>query len=203
MRRIWLLAVVAVAAAALAGFSLYQAQRLQAPGVGFYGTMIENPPMVSDLTLASAGPGGQPQEVSLADYQGKLVLVFFGYTHCPDVCPLTMARLAHMYQELGEPDDLQVVMISVDPQRDTPAVMRDYVQQFDPSFVGLTGTPAQISEAARTFFIGYNAIKGGGTTHTDAVALLDRHGRMRMVYGQPKLMHLQDDLQRILAGNGW
>src|SRR3546814_2438449 len=93
--------------------------------------------------MQQAGGG----EVHAEDFRGKPVLLYFGYTHCPDICPTTLARLRAVKQALGtEGDKLQVLFVSVDPARDTTAELADYVHAFDPSFVGLRGTPAQRSE---------------------------------------------------------
>ncbi|MEO7151594.1 MAG: SCO family protein, partial [Burkholderiaceae bacterium] len=86
---------------------------------------------------------------TLADFKGKVTVVFFGYTHCPDVCPTTMAELAQVKKQLG-PDGaaVQGIFITVDPQRDTPALLKGYVESFDPSFVALRGTPEQTTATA-------------------------------------------------------
>ena len=184
------------------GYSLYQIMMLNAAGASgaeYHGTMLENPPRVNDIELTSFGG----ERVSLADFEGKVVLAFFGFTNCPDVCPLTMGRLARIYRDLGEPEDVQVVMITVDPEHDTPEVLQEYLGRFHPSFVGLTGTPAEIANATRSFFIGYRDLQDKGFIHTDTVALLDRTGHMRFVYGQDKILHVENDLRRILASRNW
>ena len=92
------------------------------------------------------------QTRTLADFRGKVLLVFFGYTQCPDVCPTAMAQAAQTLQVLGDQArDVQVIMISVDPARDTPEVLGAYVHAFDPSFIGLTDTPDKLDKTARSF----------------------------------------------------
>lgn len=97
-------------------------------------------------------PAGNPR--SLADYHGKVVVLFFGYTHCPDVCPTTLADLAQVMSMLGkDAASVQVLFVSLDPERDTPQMLADYVPAFHPSFLGLTGNAAEIKQAAQAFGI--------------------------------------------------
>ena len=181
-------------ALSLYGLSL---SRTDAPDGTFYGTKLDDPPQVGDLTLTAAGG----DRVALADFRGAWLLVFFGFTSCPDVCPLTMGRLAETYSDLGRPEEVQVVMVSVDPATDTPERTQAYVASFDPSFVGLSGTSAAIADAARTFFVGYRQLDRG-VSHTDTVALLDPEGRMQLVYTQDKVTQIGRDLQVILNREG-
>ncbi len=189
-RRTWLAAVLVVGGFIVAGLSWLELDRLSA--AGFYGTTLDTPVQVADFTLTSAS--GQ---AALSDWRGKYLLVFFGFTTCPDVCPLTLGRLAKTYRNLGEPEDVQVVMVSVDPGTDTPVRLQRYLKSFHPSFVGLTGSTSDIAAAARRFFVGYRQL-GKGVSHTDTVALLDREGKMRLVYAQDKVPRLEDDLKTIL-----
>lgn len=190
VRRRGLAVVLVTCAFTLAGWGWFELSRASAKG--FYGTALDTPVQVDDFTLSSAGG-----KAALSDWRGKYLLVFFGFTACPDVCPLTMGRLAKIYRDLGEPENVQVVMVSVDPETDTPERVERYVQGFHPSFVGLTGSTSDIAEAARTFFVGYRQLdKGVG--HTDYVTLLDRKGMMQLVYSQEKVPRLGDDLKAIL-----
>lgn len=159
------------------------------------GTVIENPPDLSGVALVN----GEGEPVTLRAFAGDVVLVYFGYTRCPDVCPLTMARLAKAYQELGAPAGLDIVMITVDPAYDTPEVVDAYARGFDARFQGLSGSNQQIATAARAFYVGYANIGGPAFTHTDVVAVLDRRGRLRLVYGQDRVLELAADLPTILA----
>lgn len=113
---------------------------------------------------------------------GKPAAIFFGFTHCPDVCPTTLARLAKLRRQLGQGDDaLSIVFVSVDPERDTPAEVANYLQLFDTPVVGLTGTPAQVEQVKKQFGIYSRKVEqpGGGYSvdHTAAVILLDRSGQ--------------------------
>jgi protein SCO1 len=123
---------------------------------------------------------------NLADYRGKLVVVFFGFTQCPDVCPTTMSDLAEVKRRLGPAGErLQVLFITVDPQRDTPAVLAEYVPAFDPTFVGLYGTPEQTAATAKEFKVFYQKVAGKTATsytvdHTAGSYVIDREGRVRL-----------------------
>ena len=111
----------------------------------FHGTELLSPQPAKDFTLT--GPGGKP--VSLSDFQGKLTVMYFGYTYCPDVCPTTLAELAQAMRKLGKKaDQVQVIMVTVDPDRDTPEHLAEYLAYFSPTFRGLSGTPEQIAAAA-------------------------------------------------------
>ncbi|WP_140633221.1 SCO family protein [Methylibium rhizosphaerae] len=123
---------------------------------------------------------------TIADFKGKAVLVFFGFAQCPDVCPTTMAELAQVKKQLGaDGERIQGVFITVDPERDTPEVLKGYVQNFDPSFVALRGTPEQTLAAAKAFKIFYEKVPGktpGSYTvnHTAASYVFDPQGRVRL-----------------------
>ncbi|MCB8920781.1 MAG: SCO family protein [Ardenticatenaceae bacterium] len=143
----------------------------------YFGTLWPGPQQATDFTLQSvAGP------VSLSDFSGKVVLLYFGYTFCPDVCPSTMTDLAQVMQELGkDADEIQVIMVTVDPERDTPLQLADYVAHFDPSFIGLSGTEEQIAAAASDYGIFYERHEGTPATgylidHTARVFVIDKKG---------------------------
>lgn len=127
----------------------------------------------------------QGHERRLADFEGKALMVFFGYTQCPDVCPTALAQVAQALELLGDKaSQVQVIMISVDPARDTPEVLGAYVQAFDPSFVGLTGTPEQLEKTARSFKAFYAKEPGPGPdqyamNHSSSFYLFDRQGDVR------------------------
>jgi protein SCO1 len=118
-----------------------------------------------------------------ADLKGKWHLVFFGYTHCPDICPTTLNDLSLAYDKLAkrQKGDLSVVFISVDPERDTPAVMKSYAASFDAPIVGLTGTPAEVKQAAADYRVyyakHYRADGGYDMDHSAVVYVLDPNGR--------------------------
>ena len=132
---------------------------------------------------------GKPR--TLADFRGKVVTVFFGFTHCPDVCPTTLAEMAQVMKALGpDADKLQVLFVTVDPERDTPAVLKQYVPSFDPSFLGLYGDAEATARAAKEFKVFYQKQqdKNGGYSmdHSAGTFVLDREGRLRLFaqYGQ-------------------
>jgi protein SCO1 len=179
----------------LAGAGAYTLGTRLAPAPELAGTALQNPPLVGEAVLID--PEGR--EVTLVEVGGgaRVTLVFFGFTRCPDVCPITLARLAKVYRDLGEPDDVQVVMITVDPEHDTPDVVGRYAAAFHPSFVGLSGSNAQVAVAARSFYVGYADVGGGQFTHTEVVAVVDRDGRLRYVYGNDKVPRLETDLERL------
>lgn len=104
------------------------------------GTAYDPPRELPDFTLTNVE--GEP--MSLAELEGKPVLLYFGYTHCPDFCPATLSDFQRVKQDLGDrADEVAYVMVSVDPKRDTPAVMKEYLSFYDPAFIGLTGTSAE------------------------------------------------------------
>jgi len=122
---------------------------------------------------------------NLADFRGKYVLLFFGYTQCPDVCPTTLARAVEARRKLGSSaDSVQVIFITVDPERDTPALLRDYTKAFDPSFLGLYGDAAQTAAAAKEFKVFFEKAPSGSSytvNHTALTYVIDPRGRLRLM----------------------
>ena len=148
----------------------------------FQGSEISGSHLGQGWQLTSAD--GKPY--TLASFAGKAVLVFFGYTQCPDVCPTTLAELSEVMKLLGDKADrLQVVMITVDPERDTPDVLKANVTSFDPRFLGLSGTPEQIKQAANSFkaFYAKSAVANGtySMDHTASFYLIDPKGESRVL----------------------
>ncbi len=146
----------------------------------FSGTVVPSPDPSYDFTLQSAsGP------VNLSDFRGKVVVLYFGYTFCPDVCPTTMTELAKTMKLLGsKADNVQVVMVSVDPERDTPDKLEEYVRGFDPAFIGLTGTPDQIAEVTARYGVYYARHEGSDgylIDHTATVMVVDTEGRLKLL----------------------
>lgn len=123
---------------------------------------------------------------TLADFKGKAVVVFFGYTQCPDVCPTTMAEMASVMKELGPlADKVQVLFVTVDPERDTPELLSRYVPGFDARFLGLVGDKAAIDKVAKEFKVFYQKVPGkkpGSYTmdHTAGSYVFDPQGRIRL-----------------------
>ncbi len=149
------------------------------------GMAVEPPKPMRDFTLTDQD--GRP--VKLSDLRGRAVLMFFGYTHCPDVCPLSMGDLRAVKKELGErAGEVAFVMVSVDGARDTPEVMKRYVGAFDPGFIGLTGDETAVHGIGADYGVVFERQKPQGTAatylvaHTSYTYLLDRQGRWRVTY---------------------
>lgn len=144
-----------------------------------------------DVTGSSIGSAlelrdGQGRARSLADFRGKVVVVAFGYTHCPDVCPMTLANLANARRKLGkEGEQVQVLFVSVDPKRDTPDLLARYVAAFDPTFVGLGGSAADVQRTVKDFrlYVEERPTGNGEYTvdHTAQIFAYDRKGALRLV----------------------
>ena len=140
----------------------------------------------SQFGSAFALPDTNGKTRTLGDFKGKAVVLFLGYTHCPDVCPTTMAELSQAMQQLG-PDAarVQVLFVTIDPARDTPEVLSQYVQAFNPSFIGLRPSDAQLAKFAKDFRIYYAKVPGktpDGYTmdHTAASYVFDPSGKLRL-----------------------
>ena len=149
---------------------------------------------------------GRPR--SLADFKGKVVVVFFGYTQCPDVCPTTMSEMVQVKQLLGaDGDKLQVLFVSVDPERDTPEVLKAYMASFDPSFLGLyAASPEALAALAKDFKVYYKKVDGKTPTsytmdHTAASFVYDPQGRLRLYsrYGSGAEA-MADDVRLLIKG---
>ena len=133
---------------------------------------------------------GKPR--ALADFRGRVVVMFFGFTHCPDVCPTTLAELAAAVKKLGtDGDKVQVLLVTVDPERDTPQVLSQYVTAFDPRFLALRGTAEETARVAKEFKIIYQKVAGARPDsytmdHSAGTYIFDTQGRLRLYvsYGQ-------------------
>jgi len=143
----------------------------------------------------------------LTDFKGKVVLMFFGYTQCPDVCPTTMSDMAEIKKSLGaDGDRLQVLFVTVDPERDTPELLKAYMENFDPSFLALYAPPKQLDALTKDFKIYYKKVEGSTPTnysmdHSAGSYIYDPKGQLRLFsrYGTPKDV-LAKDLQTLLKG---
>lgn len=172
------------------------------PQAAFQAVDITGAKYATDFALPDAN--GTPRR--LADFRGKAVVVFFGYLHCPDVCPTTMAELAQVKQLLG-PDGarLQPVFITIDPERDTPEQLRAYASHFGPDFVALRGSVEETQALARSFKASFAKVPGqepGSYTmdHTAGSYVFDPQGRIRLFvrYGQP-VQAWVSDVKQLLA----
>lgn len=159
---------------------------------------------VAAPSVALEGPGGEP--IALTDFEDKVVVLYFGYTFCPDVCPITLAKLARARDMLGDgAEDVQVVMITVDPDRDTHEVLADYTTAFDPTFIGLTGAPSDIDRIATTYGVYYQAedstsAAGYLVDHTSTVMVVDRNGELKLLVSFDATdVDLADDLAYLVG----
>ena len=183
MQKRHVLKAIALGTAALAGGTLLTAcfdkkeQTLQ-----FRGVDVTGADYARDLPLTDHN--GQAR--SIKDFAGKVVVVFFGFTQCPDVCPTAMAELAEVKKALGKDGDkLQGLFVTVDPERDTPEVLKAYMANFDPSFLALRGTPEQLAAVAKDFKIYYKKVEGKTPTsysmdHSAGSYVYDTAGRLRI-----------------------
>jgi protein SCO1 len=179
--------------------------------LGGCGTGVEAPKFkLTDITGANFGKelnlidhDGRPR--TLADFRGKVVMLFFGFTHCPDACPTTLAEMAQAVRELGpDGDKVQVLFVTVDPERDTAPVLKQYVPSFHPGFLGLYGDPEATARVAKEFKVFYQKqpLPGGdySVDHAAGTYVFDRDGRLRLFarYGQgaADLLH---DVRVLLA----
>ena len=145
---------------------------------------------LTDVTGATFGKSlalndhtGKPR--TLADFKGKVVVIFFGFTQCPDVCPTTLAEMGKVVRELGaDGDKVQVLFVSVDPQRDTPELLKQYVTAFHPSFLGMVGDAEATTRAIKEFkiYVQKQPAKNGGYSvdHSAGTFILDQQGRLRL-----------------------
>ncbi|MBK9117966.1 MAG: SCO family protein [Betaproteobacteria bacterium] len=169
----------------------------------------------SDITGSSFGRdfaltdhAGKP--VTLADFRGKAVVMFFGYTQCPDVCPTTLATLSAAMKALGpDADRVQVLFVTVDPDRDTQTLLAQYVPAFDPRFVGLHGDAAATERVAKEFKVLYQKQPGASpgsytVDHSAGVFMFDPQGRLRLYasHGQPPDVYVHDLQALLRSGAG-
>ena len=155
--------------------------------------------------LALTGHDGKPR--TLADFRGKAVVLFFGYTHCPDICPTTLVDMAEAMKKLGkDAARVQVLFVTVDPERDTPEVLAKYVPAFDPTFLGLSGDAAATQRAAQEFKIFYEKRPGSTPSsytidHSGQSYVIDPQGRLRLFVRHERIaLDLADDLRVLLKG---
>ena len=155
----------------------------------FTATDVTGSPMHGDFRLVDQ----DGKERTLADFRGKVVVVAFGFTQCPDICPTTLANLASTMKQLGpDASQVQVLFITVDPKRDTPELLRQYVGAFSPAFIGLTGDPAAVAKVAKDYnmYVAERPGKAPGeytVDHATQMYAFDRQGRVRLViaHGTP------------------
>lgn len=167
---------------------------------GFANVDLSEAPCCSKFVLSDS----QGKTRTLGDYRGKVVVVTFGFTNCPDVCPTTLQRLAETMSLLGnQGQNVQVLFVTLDPQRDTPQVLSKYVPSFNPSFVALRGSDAQTATAARDFRVIFERVPGTtkGTytvDHTVGVYVLDKSGKARVFARSAEPGKLASDIRKLL-----
>lgn len=150
------------------------------PAASFKGIDITGASYARDFAL----PDANGKTRTLSEFKGKVVLVFFGFTQCPDVCPTTLGRALEVRKLLGaDAARLEVVLVSVDPERDTPEILREYVKGFDPSFIALRGDAKATADMAKEFKVFYQKVPTSGSytmDHTAITYAFDPKGRIRL-----------------------
>jgi protein SCO1 len=188
-----------------AGFALMLllagCEKMAAAPVPFNAVDITGAPYARDFQLTDHT--GKPR--TLADYKGKVVFLFFGFTQCPDVCPTTMTKLAQVKQALGsKADKLQVLFVTIDPERDTQELLAQYVPAFDPSFIGLYGDATATAATAREFKVFYAKSAGASKDsysmdHTAASFVFDQNGKIRLYMRDTATpQQITQDIERLL-----
>lgn len=184
------LAILAVAVLAGVGFTWYKAANPT-----FHGSRINPPTQATKFSLTSQSGA----TVHLSDFRGKYVLVYFGFTNCTSECPLTMGFLKQMHDKLGTASDqVQVIMISTDPARDTPQAMGEFLSHFDTSFIGLTGSMTTLQPVWAAYGV---TVLENGETHSSYLYLIDPQGYLIATY--PLLQNadgISSDLKNLLRG---
>ena len=178
MKKVLALALIAVSLLAGCG-----EKKGAAPKLAFQSTDLTGASFAKDFALTDHT--GKPR--TMADFKGKVVVMFFGYTQCPDVCPTTMAEMTEVLKQLGpQADQVQVLFVTVDPERDTQQLLAQYVPAFDKRFIGLYGTPEQTAAVAKEFKVMYNKVAGSSkdnytVDHTAASYVFDKDGKLRLL----------------------
>jgi protein SCO1/2 len=168
------------------------------------GVSGSSPPLALTMTRASDG-----RQVSAADYRGRVVMLYFGYTFCPDICPTTLANIAEILNQLGaEAEHVRVLFVTVDPDRDTAPVLAAYVKNFAPQIEGLRGTPDQLEALARRYRIAYSVTPETKdhpyeVTHSSAIYVFDASGAARLLVSslgaaEPDVAGTAADLKRLV-----
>jgi protein SCO1/2 len=206
-RRMWV-AAIAIALALLVSFLFTRYLAYRSVQENFYGQALVPAKPAFDFHLVDQ----DGKAFRLSQLRGKAVLFSFGFTHCPNVCPTTLSDLAKVYQALPAKDreKVQVLFVSVDPQRDKPETMKSYVPYFNDSFIGLTGTEAELAEAAKAYGAYYEIIHDAGTNpdlytvnHSALIYLISPDGKWKLLYNFDQVRDskkMVQDLKQVLAG---
>lgn len=190
--------VVFVFGAAIAGWLL---GRWWSPDEDFRLISLPAHPAAHEFSLID----GEGRHRSLADFRGRVVVIFFGFTRCPEACPTELFKLAQVMKRLGDAGKgVQVLLITLDPERDTPGLLKAYVAAFNPSFIGLTGTPEQIDRVAAAYRVAhFKQPMGSDYTvyHSTATYIIDGHGRERLLGTMTNSVEdFVHDLQQLTGG---
>ena len=201
--RIWAAAVALLFAL---GISILFGSK-QAAQRGYFGQRLFPPKEAFDFNLINQ----DAQPVQLHELRGKVVLFLFGFTHCPNVCPASLTNLAAVYQKLApeQRKQVQIMFLSVDGQRDTPAVLKNYVPWFDPSIIGLSGSKEAIDRTVQEYGGSYEIVPGSskdpndyGVNHSAYIYLINPSGQLELLYDKEKLAdtdRMVGDIRKILA----
>ena len=207
IRRTWL-AVLALVLALLASFLFTRYSAYRNVQINYYGQALVPAKQAFDFHLVDQ----DWKAFRLSQLRGKAVLFSFGFTHCPNVCPTTLSELAKVYRALPAEDrsKVQVLFVSVDPQRDRPETMKKYVPYFDDSFIGLTGTETQLAEAAKAYGAYYEIVKDPGqnpesysVNHSAFTYLIGPDGEWKLLYNFDQLTDAKKmalDIKQVLSG---
>lgn len=170
----------------------------------YQGSLIDPPVPAADFQLNNQH--GEP--FRLSDQRGKTVLIFFGYTHCPDVCPVALSEFRQVKKQLGDlADQVEFVFITVDPERDTADVLGQYLANFDPTFIGLSGTPDQMEPVYKSYGVYHEKTETGSASgylvdHTARMYVIDSQGNWRLTYPFGMEVEKQvEDLVHLLQEN--
>ena len=207
MRRMFV-AAFALVLALLVSFLFARYSAYRTVQVSYYGQALVPAKEAFNFHLVDQ----EGKAFQLSQLQGKAVLFSFGFTHCPNVCPTTLSDLAKVYRALPQEDrsKVQVLFVSVDPHRDRPEIMKDYVPYFDHSFIGLTGTETQIAEAAKAYGAYYEIVKDSGqnpdaytVNHSAFTYLISPDGKWKLLYNFDQLSDANKmvrDIEQVLKG---
>jgi protein SCO1 len=194
----------------LVGITLFLLIGVVAAGVflftkpaSFRGTTYTEPyPLAPDIDLTRA----DGSNFRLSEARGKVVMLFFGYTSCPDVCPTTLAEFKQSLEEVGDKSDqVQVIFVTVDPERDTPQRVQEYVDHFNPKFLGLSGSETELAKVWNEYGVFREIVKGNSAAgylvnHTGRVTLIDQRGNLRVSFGfDTPVKDIVHDLKLLLA----
>jgi len=194
----------------LAGGAMTLATLTAAPALAWTSTDVSGALPALDFTMTRASDG---KTVTAADFHGKVAILFFGYTSCPDICPTTLMNAATMLKSLGpRADDVRFLFVTVDPGRDKLDALKQYTESFAPQIVGLRGTPDQLAALAKRYRVAYSVTPASDghdyeVTHSTAAYVFDRSGEVKLLFTDlaapnAKLDGMTADLRELVAGAG-